>query len=65
MFFENAGAIDVLSIDTEGNDMRVLLGAARLLGAEMVRFLEFEYHNIGHWATADLSGNYSVYARQS
>ena len=50
----------MLSIDTEGNDMRVLLGAVRLLGAEMIRFLEFEYHKVGHWATADLSGKHST-----
>jgi FkbM family methyltransferase len=44
--------VDVLSIDTEGNDAKVLLGAVHTL--PLVRFLEFEYHHIGHWGQSDL-----------
>jgi FkbM family methyltransferase len=46
--------IDFLSIDTEGNDMRVILGSTQLLSARKVRYMEFEYHQVGHWAQADL-----------
>jgi FkbM family methyltransferase len=44
--------IDMLSIDTEGNDAKVLLGAVHTL--PHVRFLEFEYHHVGHWGQSDL-----------
>ena len=44
--------IDVLSVDTEGNDARVLLGALRTL--PRVRYLEFEYHRVNRWARSDL-----------
>lgn len=44
--------IHTLSVDTEGNDARVLIGAIESL--PRVRLLEFEYHSVGHWATADL-----------
>jgi FkbM family methyltransferase len=44
--------IHTLSVDTEGNDARVLIGAIKSL--PRVRLLEFEYHSVGHWATADL-----------
>jgi hypothetical protein len=37
--------IDILSIDTEGNDPLVLLGMGTAL--RRVRYLEFEYHKIG------------------
>lgn len=46
--------IDLLSIDTEGDDARVLAGAAQLLSHRRVRLLEFEYHGIGHWRDANL-----------
>jgi FkbM family methyltransferase len=46
--------IDFLSIDTEGNDMRVIFGSMQLLSAKKVRYLEFEYHSVGHWAQSDL-----------
>jgi FkbM family methyltransferase len=36
----NMAAIDVLSIDTEGNDMRVIFGAVHTLAAQKVRYLE-------------------------
>ena len=38
---ENIETIDFLSIDTEGNDMRVVLGAIRTLAAATIRYLEF------------------------
>lgn len=47
--------IDFLSIDTEGNDMRVIFGSTQLLATHNVRYLEFEYHSAGHWAQSDLS----------
>lgn len=40
---------DVLTIDTEGNDAFVLLGAARVLASATVRYLEFEYHGVQPW----------------
>ena len=46
--------VDVLSIDTEGNDPLVLQGARRTL-ADKVRYVEFEYHRVGAWATTKLS----------
>ena len=48
------GAIDELSIDTEGNDMRVVFGAVGILARRLVRFLEFEYHEVGQWAQSSL-----------
>ena len=48
------GTVDFLSIDTEGNDMRVLIGAIGLLMEHRVRYLEFEYHSVGKWSTSDL-----------
>ena len=45
-------SIDLLSIDTEGHDMKVLEGAKTTLAR--VRFLEFEYHIVNLWATTDL-----------
>ena len=48
------GTVDFLSIDTEGNDMRVLIGAIGLLTEQRVRYLEFEYHQVGKWSTSDL-----------
>jgi FkbM family methyltransferase len=46
--------IDHLTIDTEGNDVRVLLGALRTLASAKVRYLEFEYHQVGHWKISSL-----------
>ena len=46
--------IDFLSIDTEGNDMRVIFGSMKLLSTIKVRYMEFEYHQVGHWAHSDL-----------
>lgn len=47
-------SVDYLSIDTEGNDVRVVLGGMRILAAQRVRYLEFEYHRVGRWAKSDL-----------
>jgi len=44
---EKPPIINVLSIDVEGYDMDVLLGAANIL--ERVQYLEFEYHYRGNW----------------
>ena len=49
-----AGIIDFVSIDTEGYDAEVILGFVKTLSAKYVRLLEFEYHNVRRWATADL-----------
>jgi len=46
--------IDHLAIDTEGNDVRVLLGGLRTLASGKVRYLEFEYHQVGHWKHSSL-----------
>jgi FkbM family methyltransferase len=50
----NGGIIDWLSIDTEGNDMRVLFGSVGILGERRVRYLEFEYHAVHKWASSNL-----------
>jgi FkbM family methyltransferase len=47
-------SIDHLSINTKGYDMRVIFGAVHALGAQIVRFLEFEYHGVNRWARSDL-----------
>lgn len=44
--------IDMLLIDTEGNDPLVLLGASRVLHS--VSYLEFENHGTGEWKTFKL-----------
>jgi len=44
--------IDVLSIDTEGNDANVIMGAIKSL--LIVNMLEFEYHRVNAWAESDL-----------
>ncbi len=51
---QNIGVIDWLSIDTEGNDARVLLGLVRSLGAKKIRALEFEVHAVNHWSVSSL-----------
>eukprot|EP00667_Euglena_gracilis_P029137 EG_transcript_38137 len=48
----NFSVIDYLSIDTEGNDPNVLLGARRSLS--LVRYFEFEYHKFGVWLQTSL-----------
>jgi hypothetical protein len=41
--------IDVLMIDTEGNDYSVLKGSHLLLKARSIRVVIFEYHNYSPW----------------
>lgn len=43
-----------MSIDTEGNDLRVLLGGIKTLASDKIKYLEFEYHNVNRWARSDL-----------
>lgn len=45
----STGKIDLLQIDTEGNDMHVIRGASQLLQRKEVRVLIFEYHSVGDW----------------
>lgn len=45
--FGNLARVDMLMVDTEGNDPLVLLGAPRVL--QKVRYLEFENHEVGAW----------------
>jgi FkbM family methyltransferase len=47
------GAIDVLSVDTEGHDAHVLLGGV-VRTLPRVRLLEFEYHSTREWTAGDL-----------
>ena len=51
---EQIQKIDYLSIDTEGNDMQVLLGAIHLLSAHAIRYFEFEAHEKARWNTSSL-----------
>lgn len=46
--------IDYLTIDTEGNDMKALIGCIKTLASGIIRYLEFEYHSVGRWAQSDL-----------
>jgi len=46
--------VEFLSIDTEGNDMRAIIGCVKSLYAKKIRYLEFEYHQVGRWAFSDL-----------
>lgn len=50
----NIDMIDWLSIDTEGNDARVIIGGSSLFAAQRIRLLEFEAHIVRHWAQSDL-----------
>lgn len=50
----NIEGLQILKIDTEGNDPRVLLGAARTLAIMKPSYLFFENHGIGQWSTFDL-----------
>ena len=45
---------DILSVDTEGHDALVLLGAARALSSGSIKYLEFEYHEVGPWGSYKL-----------
>jgi FkbM family methyltransferase len=46
--------VDVLKIDTEGNDPRVLIGAVKTLSMMKPSYVTFENHGVGHWATFHL-----------
>ena len=46
--------IDILHIDTEGNDCEVLKTATETLKAQRVRALIFEYHRLGPWGSTKL-----------
>lgn len=46
--------IDLLSIDTEGNDARVIIGMGKTLAKGDIRVFEFEYHEVGNWARDSL-----------
>lgn len=45
---------DILSIDTEGHDALVLLGAARTLASGKIKYIEFEYHQFEPWKSYKL-----------
>lgn len=44
----------VLTVDTEGHDARVLLGAKRTLGSGEVAYLQFEFHQLPPWPDTPL-----------
>ena len=46
--------IDILQIDTEGNDALVIFGAKGLLQIGLIRVIIFEYHHIGQWSGISL-----------
>lgn len=46
--------LDILHIDTEGNDCEVLKTATETLKAQLVRALIFEYHHFGPWKHTQL-----------
>lgn len=46
------GPIDALQIDVEGWDFDVLFGSGDVL--DRTKYLEFEYHNAGHWSSLSL-----------
>lgn len=48
------GVIDILHIDTEGNDAEVLKATTHLLKAHKIRALMFEYHQFMPWGNTKL-----------
>lgn len=50
----NIDTIEWLSIDTEGNDARVLIGATNLLYHKKIKAFEFEAHDVNHWKKSNL-----------
>jgi FkbM family methyltransferase len=58
--FLNSGhsVIEFLSIDAEGYDFEVLLGATKSL--RRTKYLEFEYHEVGVWPQYSLSTTLSM-----
>uniref|UniRef100_A0A7S0L056 Methyltransferase FkbM domain-containing protein n=1 Tax=Coccolithus braarudii TaxID=221442 RepID=A0A7S0L056_9EUKA len=54
-FRRSGETVDFLSIDTEGHDSLVLLGASRGMKRRAFRVIEFEYHKVGMWARTSLN----------
>lgn len=46
--------LDVVKIDTEGNDAAVLIGASKTLMSLKPSYVQFENHGVGKWKTFDL-----------
>jgi FkbM family methyltransferase len=46
--------VDILKIDTEGNDSLVLLGSIHTISTLRPSYITFENHGIGHWKKASL-----------
>ena len=51
---ESIARLDVLKIDTEGNDAAVLIGASMTLLSLKPSYVQFENHGVGKWKTFDL-----------
>ena len=51
---ESITRLDVLKIDTEGNDAAVLIGASMTLLSLKPSYVQFENHGVGKWKTFDL-----------
>jgi FkbM family methyltransferase len=49
-YFGEHECLDIVKIDTEGYDLKVLQGARRLLTEKRIRFVQFEYNS--HWRFA-------------
>jgi FkbM family methyltransferase len=52
-FYGDGVRLDLLKVDTEGFDLKVLFGARRLLEQQRIRFIQFEYNS--HWLGAGAS----------
>merc|ERR1712232_1452999 len=48
-YLQPGQVIDILALDLEGYDAKVLFGAARLFTQGRVRLLEFEVHTVSEW----------------
>ena len=55
--------IDVLKIDTEGFDAKVIEGASHLLKQRAFRSISFEYHSIGLWPSLKLKDAVNLLAQ--
>ena len=62
-FRRSGDAVDFLSIDNEGHDSLVLLGASQGIGRRAFRVIEFEYHKVGMWARTSLNDDTVVALR--
>ncbi|EKX32405.1 hypothetical protein GUITHDRAFT_121410 [Guillardia theta CCMP2712] len=51
---EGIRRIDVLKIDTEGNDALVLIGAVKSIMTFKPSYVQFENHGVGHWSKISL-----------